>query len=180
LGQLYLSQKRLNEAEQSFREVIQRNAGSVSAGTMLGMLLQQQGRGAEAEKEYQRVLAIDARSAVAANNLACIYLDANRNLDEALQLAQTAQQQLVQEPHVADTLGWIYYKKNMLPAAIQHLESGAQKMPNDPTVLYHLGMAYKQSGDWNKARVALKQALTINPGFDGAGEAKKALAVIGA
>ncbi len=41
-------------------------------------------------------------------------------------------------------------------------------------------MAYKQNGDWNKARVALKQALTINPDFDGAGEAKKALAVIGA
>ena len=180
LGQLYLSQKRLGEAEQSFREVIRRNPGSVSAGTMLGMLLQQQGRTPEAEKEYQRVLAIDGRSAVSANNLASIYLDANRSLDEALQLAQTAQQQLVQEPHVADTLGWIYYKKNMLSPAIQHLESSAQKMPNDPTVLYHLGMAYKQSGDWNKARVALKQALTINPAFDGAGEAKKTLAVIGA
>ena len=180
LGQLYFSQKRLAEAEQSFREVIQRNPGSVPAATMLGMLLQQQGRTPEAEKEYQRILAIDARSAVAANNLACIYLDGNRNLDEALQLAQTAQQELVQEPHVADTLGWIYYKKDMLPAAIQHLESSAQKMPNDPTVLYHLGMAYKQSGDWNKARVALRQALTINPGFDGAGEAKKALAMIGA
>ena len=58
--------------------------------------------------------------------------------------------------------------QNMLPAAIRHLESGAQKLPNDPTVLYHLGMAYKQSGDWNKARVALKQALTINPGFESA------------
>src|SRR5439155_12032684 len=128
--------------------------GLVPAGTVVGMLVEQQGRAAEGEKEFQRILAIDGRLAVGAKHLAWIYFDGNRNLDEALQLAQTAQQELVQEPHVADTLGWIYYKKDMLPAAIQHLESSAQKMPNDPTVLYHRGMAYKQSGDWNKARVA--------------------------
>jgi Flp pilus assembly protein TadD len=179
LGQLYVSQKRLAEAAESFREVTRRNPNSMGAGTMLAMLLQQQGQTAEAEKEYLRVLSIDSRAAVASNNLAWMYLEAAR-LDEALQLAQTAQQELPDDPRVSDTLGWIYFKKNMLPVAIQQLESSVLKAPKDPTFKYHLGMAYKQAGTWDKARQALKEALALSPSFDGAEEAKKALAIIGA
>lgn len=179
LAQLYLRQNRLPEAEKNYREVIARNPRSVSASTMLGMLYYQQGRLQEAEKEYQRILAVDAGAAVAANNLACIYLDANRSMDEALQLAQTAQQRLPDEPHVNDTLGWIYFKKNMLPKAIEHLEASVKKLPKDATVQYHLGMAYKQSGNWEKARLSLTEALTLKPDFEGAADAKKALTVIG-
>ena len=179
LGQLYFSQKRLAEAEESFREVTRRNPNSMAAGTMLGMLLQQQGNAPEAEKEYLRVLSIDSRAAVAANNLAWMYLEATR-LDEALQLAQTAQQQLPNDPRVSDTLGWIYFKKNMLPVAIQQLESSVEKAPKDATFKYHLGMAYKQAGSWDKARKSLKEALSLSPSFDGADEAKQALSIIGA
>src|SRR5205814_1424330 len=121
----------------------------------------------------------DQRAAVAANNLAWIYSEQNR-MDEALQLAQTAQQQLTDEPHVLDTLGWIYYKKNMLPGAIRELESSAAKMPKDPVVLYHLGMAYTRAGNWDKAKRSLKDALSINPRFEGSEDAKATLARIGA
>ena len=52
--------------------------------------------------------------------------------------------------------------------------------PADPTFQYHLGMAYMQTGDWDKARRALKQALSLKSDFDGAVDAKTALATIGA
>jgi uncharacterized protein HemY len=126
------------------------------------------------------VLTIDSRAPVAANNLAWIYVAGNRKLDEALQLAQTAQQQLPDEPNVNDTLGWIYYQKKMAAQAVSHLETSVEKSPNDATHAYHLGMAYVQTGDWSKARAALKRAFTLKPDFEGAAEAKKALAMIGA
>jgi Flp pilus assembly protein TadD len=146
---------------------------------MLAMLLEGEGRTADAEKEYQRALSLDPRAAIAANNLACLYLAQNRNLDQALQLAQTALEQMPEEPHVSDTLGWIYVKKNMSGLAIRQLELSAAKVPTDPVFRYHLGMAYLQAGEADKARRALRQALDLKADFDGAVDAKKALTDLG-
>ena len=180
LGRFYARENRLEEAIARFRDVLARNPKSVPAGTMVGMLLEAKGRSAEAEQEYTRVLGIDPHAAVAANNLAWIYVASNRKLDEALQLAQTAQQQLPDEPNVSDTLGWIYYQKKMSAQAITQLESSVQKAPNEATHHFHLGMAYVQTGDFEKARQSLKRAFTLKPDFEGSAEAKKALAMIGA
>jgi tetratricopeptide (TPR) repeat protein len=146
---------------------------------MIAMLLEQQHRMPEAEAAYERVLGIDSRAAVAANNLAWILVDANRNLERALTLGQTAMQQLPDEPNVNDTLGWVYYRKNMASTAVPYLAAGAKTAPQDPSHHFHLGMAYVQTGEWDKARASLKRALTMKPDFDGAVEAKKALATIG-
>jgi tetratricopeptide (TPR) repeat protein len=35
--------------------------------------------------------------------------------------------------------------------------------PDDPVAQYHLGMAYVQAGDWDKAKGALKRALALKP-----------------
>jgi Tfp pilus assembly protein PilF len=40
-------------------------------------------------------------------------------------------------------------------------------------------MAYVKFGDWNQARIHLKEALRIKPDFPEAAEAQKALASIG-
>jgi Flp pilus assembly protein TadD len=146
---------------------------------MLGTLLEAQNRLSEAEKQYQKVLAIDSRAAVAANNLAWLYVSTNRNLDEALQLAQGAQQQLPDDSRVNDTLGWIYYRKNMTAAAIRHLESSVQHDASEPASHYHLGMAYFQNGDFQKAKKELQQALAFKTEFDGAADARKTLTQIG-
>ena len=124
------------------------------------------------------MLSIDPRAPVAANNLAWIYVSSGRNLDQALQLAQAAQQQIPEEPHVNDTLGWIYYRKNMQSFAVRHLELSVKNDPNNPNSHYHLGMAYLASGDSVKAKKALQRALSLKPDFDGAEEARKALVQI--
>jgi len=147
---------------------------------MVGMLLEAQGKGVEAEKQYQQTLAVDPHAAVAANNLAFIYLSSNRNVDEALQLAQTAQQQLPNEAHVSDTVGSAYLKKDMLPSAIEQFEAAVKAAPNDPVIQTHLGLAYMQAGDWEKAKRTLTKALSAKGDFEGAAEARKALTTMGA
>jgi tetratricopeptide (TPR) repeat protein len=179
LAQLYVGQRRLADAESQFKTMVERNPTSVSTHTMLGMIYDMQGKIAEAEEQYVKTLALDRTAAVAANNLAYRYADDNRNLDEALQLAQTAQQRLPGEPNVADTLGWVYYRKGMTSQAIRELESAVKANDRDPLARYHLGMAYNQAGELDKAKGALRDALAISGDFAGADEARRTLASLG-
>jgi Flp pilus assembly protein TadD len=77
---------------------------------------------------------------------------------------------------VNDTLGWIYYKKNLPTLAIPPLESSVEKAPENPLYRFHLGLAYAKAGRSDDARRALELALKLKPDFDGADEARSTLA----
>ena len=179
LGQLYISQKRLGDARDQYAELVGKNPRSVPASTVLAMIMEAQRDLPAAEAQYQKTLNLDPEAAVAANNLAWLYVSAGKNLDQALQLAQTSAKRLGDLSQVNDTLGWIYYKKGMFQPAVRHLEKSVQKDAADPAVHYHLGMAYLQAGEPDKAKKSLQRALAMSSAFDGAAEAKRALADLG-
>ena len=64
-------------------------------------------------------------------------------------------------PEVDDTLGWIYYKKGLNTQAIRALEASVQRQPMNASYHYHLGLAYINNKDTEKARKALEQALSL-------------------
>jgi tetratricopeptide (TPR) repeat protein len=115
---------------------------------------------------------------VAANNLAYLYAEEGTNLDMALQLASTAKQGLPENPDVDDTLGWVYYKKDMASMAIRSFEESLKRRPDTAEVLYHLGLAHAKAGDEAKAREALERALKLNPQFPGNDVARQTLASV--
>lgn len=180
LAGFYASQNRLEDAKSRLQEVVKRDPKSVSTMTLIGMLLEKQGNVREAEREYQQALAVDQGAAIAANNLACILVAGNRKLDEALQLAQSAHQRAPDDPSISDTLGWTYYRKEMAQQGIPFLEESVQRVPEDPVFQYHLGMAYAHAGALDSAKQALKKALALGTNFEGADEARKTLASLGA
>ena len=147
LGKLYFTQHRLDEALAEFTEFTRRDPKSVSAQTMVGILLELQSKRQEAAKRYQTALDIDSNAAIAANNLAMIYVDYGGNLDQALALAQTAKSQLPDHPDINDTLGWIYVKKSLGSLAVPLLLQSVTKDPKNPDYAYHLGVAYASIGD---------------------------------
>lgn len=175
LGQIYMATNRLPQALQEFEEVSKRRPKSIGAHTLVAMILQVQNRIPEARERYQRVLAIDARSPVAANNLAWLYAESGGNLDVAVDLALTARAGLPDQAAVSDTLGWIYYKKDRPEQAIAALRDSIAKEPQNPVYHFHLGLAYAKAGEGAKARVALERALELRPDFAGATEARKIL-----
>ena len=140
--------------------------------------MEMQGRTPEAQQRYVKALEIEPRSAAAANNLAWLYATRGGNLDVALQLAQTAKAGLPDSPEVSDTLGWVYYKKGLKDVAIGPLEQAVRAVPGKATYHFHLGMAYLSANDWAKARASLQRALALDPNFDGAEDARKALASV--
>ena len=76
----------------------------------------------------------------------------------------------------ADTLGWIYLKKELYPFAIRTLGTAVELDPKNPTLHYHLGLAYARSGDAGRARTTLETALRLKSDFEGAADASKVLA----
>jgi tetratricopeptide (TPR) repeat protein len=173
---LYVQQQRLDEARAEFEQLARRQSRPVGAMTMSGMILQAQGNVPKAKERFQEVLAIDSRAAVAANNLAWMYADGGEKLDEALKLAQTATQAMPDVPELMDTLGWVYYKKNLPQLAIPLFSRCVEKAPQSAMYHYHLGLAYRQAGDTARARTALRRALDHSPDAETASAIKGALA----
>jgi tetratricopeptide (TPR) repeat protein len=97
------------------------------------------------------------------------------NLDRALALAQTATRALPDSPEVSDTLGFIYYKKGLLPQAIQTLNTTVEREPSKAEYRYHLGLALAESGDTAGSARHLERALALNGNFQNASEAKTLL-----
>lgn len=178
LGQLYLGQKRLDEARREFDTLSERQSRPVGPLTMSGVILQGQGDTAGARQRYERALALDPRASVAANNLAWIYAEAGENLPEAVRLAEAARQALPDSAEVLDTLGWAYYRSNLPALAVPVLTQAADKSPKNASYHYHLGLAHQKVGDIARARGALTRALEINPNFPAAGDARRALAAL--
>jgi tetratricopeptide (TPR) repeat protein len=179
LGGLFSSQGRLDEARAEFEALAARSPKSVAAVTMVGLLMQAKGDAAGARREFERALQIDPEAAVAANNLAWMDAESGGDLDVALQLAQTAQKRLPAVAAVGDTLGYIYYKKNLASLAVSTLKRSVEQEPANATFQYHLGLAYASAGDTARARQTLAHALALNANFSGAREARAMLGSLG-
>jgi Flp pilus assembly protein TadD len=178
LAQMYLQQGRLDEARREYEGLAKREPTAVGPRTFVGMLLETQGKREEAKRWYESMLADNTDAPVAANNLAYIYAEQGTNLDMALQLATSAKPKLPDDPSVDDTIGWVYYKKNLPSLAIGPLETSAKKMSNNAEVLYHLGLTYAKLGNTDKARDALTRARALDAKVGG-GEAERVLASLG-
>jgi tetratricopeptide (TPR) repeat protein len=168
-------ERRLDAALAEFDELAKHDPRPVAPLTFAGVILLAQGKTSEAQDRFERALQVDPTAAVAANNLAWIYSESGRNLDIALQLAQTAHRKLPDTPEVADTLGFIYYKKNLLPQAIQSLNAAVDKDPTKAGYHYHLGLAMAKSGNAAGAKEHLTTALNLKRDFQGAADARTVL-----
>jgi tetratricopeptide (TPR) repeat protein len=131
---------------------------------------------AQARDAYERLLAIDPNFGPALNNLANIYSEQLSKLNEAYHLAERARKVLPDDPHAADTLGWIYFKKGMYHSALALLEQSAVKLPAEPEPQFHLGMALSMVGNReDDAMQALRRAAEANKDFPDKEEARRRL-----
>jgi tetratricopeptide (TPR) repeat protein len=156
------------------------NAPQPNLYILLGGLYQSKRDWKKAEDAYQKALAINSQNPVAANELARLMLSTGENLDVALSLAQTAGKGLPNSPAVADTLGWIYYRKGVYPLAVNYLQEALgleqkNNMPDNPDIHYHLGWAYEKTQRPELSRQNFEQVLKTSPNYPAAAEIKKEL-----
>ncbi len=175
LGNIYVQRGALDEAIKQYKDTIKINPKVIQPYMLLGVIYERQGKINDAIENYKKALEINPKFAPAANNLAWLYAEHGGNIDVALGLAEKAKEAMPDDPAVSDTLGWIYYKKQVYLTAISHLKESSEKMPDNPVVRYHLGMAYYKKGDKELAKKELLASLKIDDKYAGSEEAKKTL-----
>jgi Flp pilus assembly protein TadD len=101
----------------------------------------------KAREAYERLISLKPDYAPGLNNLAYLYAEHFDLLEKAQDLAQKARSLQSTDPGIADTLGWILYKKGDYQQALSLLAESAQKLPENPEVQFHLGMAKYMMGE---------------------------------
>jgi tetratricopeptide (TPR) repeat protein len=175
LGEVYQRQGNPRKAIDKLEAMIKVKPDFAPAYAVLGTVHEGLKEYDKAKARYEQALKINPKFGPAANNLAWLYAEQGGNIDTALGLAQIAREQLPQDAHVADTLGWVYYKKTAYLRAISFLKEAAEKVPDNPTIQYHLGMAYYKNGDKAAAKKTLEVSLKLSGNYSGSEEAKKVL-----
>jgi tetratricopeptide (TPR) repeat protein len=177
LAQFYLVSQQEQQALDRLTALVAKT-NDLSAMQLIGEIHEAGRRYEKAGDMYEKVLAINPHFVPALNNLAYVDSEFLTNMDKALQLAETAMDLRYNDPHAADTLGWILFKKHEYAKALSLIREGAEKQPNDPEVQMHLGMAYYMMGEEKPARKSLEQALSAEGDFPGKELARRRLDVL--
>jgi tetratricopeptide (TPR) repeat protein len=165
---IMVERNQIDRAIEQYRKIVERKQ-SAAIYTLLGILEDARQNFDESEKHYRKALEIAPESPIAANNLAWNIADTNRgNLDEALQLAQTAASRNPTNAGFYDTLGWVYYKKGLYAQAAEHLKKAValeatsaarEGRAENPAYRLRLGQALASTGDKPNARKEVELAL---------------------
>ena len=180
LGQIYGASKEYDQAIAELDKALASRPDQPAALTLKSIAQQMKGDNEKAREGYERLLKTNPRFAPAGNNLAWMLAEdgPGQDLKRAMLLAQAARDAAPQDPQIADTLGWVHYKQGAYPAAEALLRESAEKLPTNPDVLYHLGMAQAKLGRNEEARKSLEKSLELSANHAGAAEARATLAAL--
>ncbi len=177
LGQVQAAQGSVSDALATYQQSIKDYPREIGFYILAGEMYESQSNWDQAKAMYQKALEIQPNQPVASNNLAYVMLQQGGNVDVALALAQTGRRGMPDSSNAADTLGWAYYKKGVYQSAIDMFQeslrlSEKRGAADDPTVHYHLALAYQKVNQPAQARQQLERVLKINPNHS---DARKAL-----
>ena len=115
LAQIYADANENEKALAKVDAVMARDPKNTAALMLAAKIYNDQKDFKGAASAYEKVLKLNPKFSPALNNLAYIYSESLNQLDRAYDLAQHARALLPFDPSTADTLGWICFKKRLLP-----------------------------------------------------------------
>ena len=175
-GSLWLEDQP-DRAVQLIQAGLNANPDSEELYMLLASAYSVQGKFEPAIVAYGGVLKLNPRNVLAANNLAVLLVDYKgdpQSLQKAFALSRDFEKE---SPHplFLDTLGWVRFKMGQQEEALRLLKDAVAKSPDIPTLSYHLGMAYYQTGKIAEARTFLTKALKSADVFQGRKETEQIL-----
>ncbi|MGH9672491.1 MAG: tetratricopeptide repeat protein [Bryobacteraceae bacterium] len=179
LGRAYRIAGKNPEAVEAFSKARQLKPGEVATNLNLALAYEAMGDRVKAKPLYEQVLNLSPDNPIALNNLAYTLAETGGDLELALKYAVRARQKYPQDGDIADTLGWIYIRKNLSENAIHIFQDLVRQNPAHVTWRYHLAMALFQKGDKPNARRELEAALKNKPTRDEEGRIRELLAKTG-
>ena len=127
----------------------------------LGVAQERAGDRAGAIRTMQSILEGAPDDAEAMNFVGYSWAEKGERLDEAEKLVRSAVDMDPDNGSYLDSLGWILFQRGDLPAAISTLERAEALAGPEPTILEHLGDAYRRAGREADATKAWRRALQV-------------------
>ena len=130
----------------NYKKLLEKNPNHIPTQMLIAGAYERERNLNEAATAYEKILETAPRFGPAANNLAWLMAEElDGDLDRALKLAQVAKEELPRDGSVADTLGWIHYKRGSARAALPLLEEAIELEKEarggaNPEILYHLAV----------------------------------------
>ena len=132
----YVHHGRIDEARAEFEGIVRRDPSNISARTTFGILLEMQGK-----RRRQEILRSDGqrqRQRAGRGQQSRVHLrGAGDESGPRPPTCHVSQGEESRRPSVDDTIGWIYYKKDLPSLAVGPLEDSIRKRPGSPEVLFH-------------------------------------------
>jgi tetratricopeptide (TPR) repeat protein len=178
MAQILARTGRETDAVAFLTDVSRKHTNDVSSLMQLGMLHSQRTNYAAARQSYEQLLKINPTFVPALNNLANLYSEQFKMFDEAYEMARKGRELDPDNAVIADTLGWILYKRREYGWALGMIQQSAEKLSAEPEVFYHLGMVHYMMGNEDGARTAFSRATTLRKAYPNRDEATQRLALL--
>jgi Tfp pilus assembly protein PilF len=170
LGGIYESQGKTDLARDQYRAATRQDRKHVRAWMLYGDVSYRLGEYPAAESSYERALDLDPRDGDLLNNLAWVYVQQDKKLQQAEDLVRRALELKPENrPYYLDTLGVVLLKLGKTADAISTLREAVDAIPPDRTdalaeAYLHLSEAYTAEGDEARSRDALHQYEKLKKG----------------
>ena len=177
LSQLYVITDQPDKAIYKLKTFTEKNKNPTTL-MQLALIYERTKNFPAARDTYNTILTAAPDFAAALNNLAVLNSEQFGQLDAAYDLAKRAHEAAPNEPHLADTFGWIQFKRGEYSNALAMLQESAVRLPDQPQIQSHLGSAQYMLGQDEAARPTLKKAVDATVEFTGKDEARRRLAIL--
>lgn len=114
---------------------------------------------------YRDMMEKHSNNVIVVNNLAALLADHGSAEDLTLAKSLADKLSAIKQPVFQDTVAWVYYKTGDYARAVEILEQVVQQAPGVSIFNYHLGMAYKMTGDTSSAKASLEKSLANDAPF---------------
>ena len=143
----------------------------------LGEAYEKQGVADKAAAALEQALSVNPKLIFVVTKLAQLYAGPLQNKEKALAYAKKARELAPADPQIAALAGKVAYESGNFTWAYSLLQEAARQRQNDPALLRDLAWTAYSMGKVNEARDHMQKALTTDPNFPQAGDAKKFLAL---
>jgi tetratricopeptide (TPR) repeat protein len=117
-----------------------------------------------AEQAFLGALSIDSMHAPTLNYLGFMLAERNERIPYAKELIRRALLMSPGNGAYLDSYAWALYQEGDYQQALDSLLRASEQIPDDPTILDHVGDAYNKLGNSDSAEVYWRRALEVDSG----------------
>ena len=112
-------------------------------------------------EKHEKALDLSPNYAPSLNNLAYLYSEGYGPIEKAELMAKKAKDIAPKDGSITDTLGWVLYKSGNYDDALKYFIEATHYLPGEPTIRYHLGLAYLNKEMAQKAEEQFENAVRL-------------------